>query len=56
MNAWHSEQPRKLQISDFTRSAYSMHYYDSVLVIEKRPIERPSDLKTGSPRNAAANG
>jgi hypothetical protein len=26
-----------------------LHYYDSILVIEKRPIEEPIHLKTGLP-------
>lgn len=46
MNAWRSETKR-LKVGDFTRSAYSLHFYESVLVIEKRPIERPEDVKTG---------
>ena len=50
INAWHSEQPRKLNVSDFTRSVYSLHYYGSILVIEKRPMEKPYHLKTGNPR------
>jgi len=50
INAWRSKQPRRLDVSDFTRSAYSLHYYSSVLVIEKRPIEKPYSTETGSPR------
>lgn len=49
LNAWHSRNPEELFESDFTRSAYSMHYYDSILVIEKRPIEKPHSSRTGSP-------
>jgi hypothetical protein len=48
INAWHSVQPDKLSVSEFTRSAHSLHYYDSILVIEKRPIEKPYDIKTGA--------
>jgi hypothetical protein len=50
INAWHSKQPGKFQVSDFTRTVHSLHYYDSIIVIEKRPIEKPCDLKTGNPR------
>lgn len=50
INAWHSEQPLQLVVSDFTRSAHSLHFYDSILVIEKRPIEKPYYLKTGNPQ------
>ena len=53
LHAWHSEQPGRLAVTDFTRSAYSLHYYDSILVIEKRPMEKPYDLQTGYPRVAA---
>ncbi len=49
LNAWHSRQSA-LIVSDFTTSAHSMHYYDSVLVIEKRPMEKPYHLQTGVPR------
>lgn len=40
INAWHAED-RQLQVNDITRSAYSLHYYDSVLVIEKKAITPP---------------
>jgi hypothetical protein len=36
-----------LGITEFTRSVHSLHYYNSILVIEKRPIEKPFHLKTG---------
>jgi hypothetical protein len=49
LNAWHSRDPRRLPISDFTTSARSMHYYGSVLVVEKGVVSRPHDRKTGSP-------
>jgi hypothetical protein len=47
INAWHS-QTSKLSVTEFTRSVYSLHYYVSVLVIEKRPIEKPFDRMTGT--------
>jgi hypothetical protein len=46
LNAWHSKEA-SLAVSDFTRSAYSLHYYDSMLVIEKRRREPPVDRRTG---------
>jgi 23S rRNA U2552 (ribose-2'-O)-methylase RlmE/FtsJ len=49
INAWHSET-KNLTVSDFTRSTHSLHYHDSVLVIEKRPMGKPYDMKTGFPR------
>jgi cephalosporin hydroxylase len=63
MHAWHAREPEKpppqpwyrkqtppmpsLSVSDFTRSTHSLHFYDSVLVIEKRPRIPPSDMMTG---------
>lgn len=47
LNAWHSRDKRRLAVNEFTRSARSMHYYDSVLVIEKQPIKEPVNLRTG---------
>lgn len=48
IHAWHSKT-RKLKVTKFTKSAYALHYYDSILVIEKKPIEEPYHLKTGKP-------
>lgn len=47
IHAWHSKQADRLKVSEFTRTVHSLHYYDSILVIEKRPVEKPSHLKTG---------
>lgn len=46
INAWHSRSPN-LVVSDFTRTAHSLHFYDSVLVIEKRQLEAPVDQTRG---------
>jgi hypothetical protein len=46
IHAWHSKT-RRLKVNDFTKSVYAVHYYDSILVIEKKPIEEPYHLKTG---------
>ena len=47
INAWHSRDKR-LVVDSFTRSVDSLHYYDNVLVIEKRPIEEPHHEMTGT--------
>ena len=47
LHAWHSRSP-KLKVDDFTRSTHSIHYYDSVVVLEKRPMVAPTDEATGS--------
>lgn len=46
INAFHSKN-ESLKVNSFTKSAHSLHYYDSVLVVEKRKIEPPYTLKTG---------
>lgn len=48
INAWHSKQPDRLKITEFTKSAHSLHFYDSILVIEKRPVEKPTHHQTGT--------
>lgn len=47
INAWHSQNTYQFQVSEFTQSVNSLHYYDSILVIEKKPIEPPYHHKTG---------
>jgi hypothetical protein len=50
INAWHSLKKRRLAITEFTKSVHSLHYYDGMLVIHKRPMEKPYDVKTGTPQ------
>jgi cephalosporin hydroxylase len=47
LNAYHSEQ-NGLKVNDFTRSVNSIHYYDSVIVIEKAKRVKPHFEKTGN--------
>jgi hypothetical protein len=47
LHAWHSPDLKTFSVSEFTRTAQSMHYYDSILVIEKRPMEEPQARRTG---------
>ena len=49
LHAWHSRSPR-LQVDDFTRSTHSIHYYNSIVVIEKRPMAEPTDEARGTTR------
>lgn len=42
INAWHFEDNKAISHNSFTRTVNSLHFYDSVLVIEKRPIKPPS--------------
>ena len=46
---WYSQEPSRLTIDDMTRTTYALHFYDSVLVIEKRPMEPPQQSTTGVP-------
>ena len=46
LNAWHSKD---VTIDNITKSAYSLHFYDSVLVMEKRKMIKPFDVKSGTP-------
>jgi hypothetical protein len=43
LNAYHYDR-----VDEFTTTVNSMHYYDSVLVIERRPRVRPTDSRTGN--------
>jgi len=47
--AWHSIDDDALAVDAITRSTYALHFHDSVLVIEKRPIEMPRASETGKP-------
>ena len=49
LNAWHTRTPEEFGVDDFTLASHSMHFYDSMLVIEKRRMEPPYDTKTGKP-------
>lgn len=48
LNAWHSQEST-LSVDGFTRSAFGMHFYDSVLVIERRTITPPVARMRGTP-------
>jgi len=48
LNAYHSQQ-KSLQVNSFTKSVDSIHYYDSIIVIEKRKREAPYAEQTGNP-------
>ena len=47
LHAHHSEQAA-LSVNDFTRSAKSVHFYDSIVVIEKEPWIKPVRKTTGN--------
>lgn len=48
LNAYHSQQ-RSLKVNNITRTLNSIHYYDSIIVLEKKPHPQPVESATGSP-------
>lgn len=44
LHAWHTP---KVSIDNITTGTHSLHYYDSILVIEKRKMTKPFDVKAG---------
>ncbi|MDR5589692.1 class I SAM-dependent methyltransferase [Christiangramia sp. SM2212] len=47
LHAWHSKDP-DLKVDSITSSAYGLHYYDSILVIEKKKITPPKSEIRGN--------
>ncbi|HEY6720861.1 MAG TPA: class I SAM-dependent methyltransferase [Burkholderiales bacterium] len=45
---WYSKDPA-LAVDELTRTTFALHFYDSVLVMEKRPIDAPQVSQTGQP-------
>lgn len=50
LNAWHSMDRERYDVDAFTRSAHSVHFYDSVVVVEKRPMTPPTTSVRGTPQ------
>lgn len=48
INAWHSREPGRLAVTDFTRTAHSVHFYDSIVVVEKRTMTAPTHRRVGT--------
>lgn len=46
INAWHSRD-KNLKVDEFTKSTYSLHFYDSVLVIQRKKINPPKAEQKG---------
>jgi len=45
LHAWHSKD---IPIDNIAKSTHSLHFYDSMLVIEKRKMSKPFDVKSGT--------
>jgi len=48
LHAWHFAGAAA-ESDEITRSTHSLHYYDSIFVVEKRPIAPPVHSRTGHP-------
>jgi hypothetical protein len=46
---WYSRDNAVLTVDEFTRATYALHFYDSILVIEKSPKAPPQPTLTGTP-------
>ena len=46
LHSWHSHD-KELAINDFTKTTHSIHYYDSIIVLEKRSMTPPFSKITG---------
>ena len=44
--SWHSRDLAALSVNEFTLTTHGIHFYDSVVVMEKRPMERPRQFMT----------
>ena len=47
LHAWHTPDTAPPRVDDFVASTFAMHWYDSVVVLEKAPRERPIALRVG---------
>jgi len=46
LHAWHSRQSF-FKIDKYTKTVHSLHYYNSITIIEKRVIQEPVSLSSG---------
>jgi hypothetical protein len=46
LHAWHSRQ-NSFQIDKYTKTIHSLHYYDSITIVEKRTMKIPVSLSSG---------
>jgi hypothetical protein len=49
LHGWHARESDKPKMDNlFTRSIYGVHYYDSMVVIEKQPVGPPTNTYKGN--------
>jgi hypothetical protein len=49
LHAWHSRDAESLKVNEFTRTTPSIHFYDSIIVFEKRIVGEPYHQQIGDP-------
>jgi len=47
LHAWHFEDRDQKSFGDFTLSTFSLHFYPSAVVFEKRPMKTPEHFNSG---------
>jgi hypothetical protein len=47
--AWYSRDKKKLNVTEFTRTTPSIHFYDSIIVFEKDEVPEPTHKQIGKP-------
>lgn len=47
IHAWRTKEREKFQVNGFTRSVNSLHFYESIIAIEKQPTSPPKSETTG---------
>lgn len=47
LNAWNATKHSRLKVSDFTKTVSSIHYYDSMIVLEKGKHDKIKSISTG---------
>ena len=47
LNAWNAKKYSRLKVSEFTKTVNSIHYYDSMIVLEKGKHEKIKSVSTG---------
>ena len=48
LHAWDARPMSPLQVNDITRSVFGLHYYNSMLVVEKRAMKPPDHVRRGA--------
>lgn len=46
LSSWHALESSTLKVDQFTRTTHGIHFYDSIVVVEKRPMQAPRQFMT----------